>query len=107
MALEDNTKKALAQMIRDLQAKLEEVKPFESALSSQLEELHSHAVGLSKNEEGQYALVKIKFDVAKNAAAIEFVDQLESKDIAIAQYKLNQYVAETIVRKTRGSKYDK
>lgn len=107
MALEDRTKKELAQIIRDLQEKLKEMKPVESALTSQLEDLHSPAIGLSKNAEGQYALVKIKYDVEKNAAAIEKLDQLESKDIAIAQYKLNQYVVETIVRKARGSKYDK
>lgn len=106
MSLTDRTKKELVQIIHDLKEKIKDLKPVESALTSQLEELHSHAIGLTKNEEGQLSLVKIKYDVQKNAAAIEKLEQLESKDIAIAQYKLNQYVAETIVRKTRGSKYD-
>lgn len=108
MALEDRTKKELAQMIRDLETKLKEMKPIESALTSQLEELNYEAVGLVKNEKGQYRLVKIKYDIDKNAALIESIDNLnDTIDPAIAQYKLTQYAHENIMRKARGSKYDK
>lgn len=106
MALEDRTKKELAQIIRELQDKLKELKPVESALTSQLEELHHDAIGLRKDEAGQYALVYIKYDAEKNAAAISEVKELETKDPAIAIYKLNQFTHETIMRKARGSKYD-
>ncbi len=107
MALEDRTKKELAQIIRDLQEKLKEMKPVEATLTAQLEDLHSDAVGLIKNEKGQYRLVKIKYDIGKNAAAIESLDTLnDTIDTAIALYKLNQFTHETIMRKARGSKYD-
>lgn len=106
MALEDNTKKDLAQMVRDLQEKLKELKPVESAQVSQLADLSSHGIGLLKDENGKFSLVKLKFDVSLNAAAIETLEHLNSTDPAIAHYKLTQYVAEVIVRKTRGGKYD-
>lgn len=106
MSLVDRTKKELVQIIHDLTAKLAEMKPVESALVSQLSELHSPAIGLSKTDEGNFIVVKIKYDIEKNAAAIEKLEQLQSKDIAIAHFNLNKYVAETIVRTARGSKYD-
>ena len=107
MSLVDRTKKELVEIIHDLQEKLKELKPVESALTSQLADLHSDAVGLIKNEKGQYRLVKIKYDVEKNAAAIESLDPLnDTVDPAIAIYKLNQFTQETILRKARGSKYD-
>lgn len=106
MALEDRSKKELAQMVRDLQDKLIEMKPVESALTSQLSELNSHAIGLTKDERGNLSLVHIKYDLEKNAAAIEKLTSLESFDYAIADFKLKQFVAEVIVRKTRGGKYD-
>lgn len=106
MALEDNTKKDLAQMVRDLQAKLKELKPVESALTSQLEDLHSNAAGLIKDSKGIYSIVKIKYDIEKNAAAIEKVESCETPDLALAQFQLNKFVVETIVRKARGGKFD-
>lgn len=107
MALEDNTKKVLAEMVRNLEAKLKELKPVENQLKVETLELKQPGIGLHKDDKGKYHLVKISFDVEKKAAAISEVVNLNSTDPAIALYNLNKYVAETIVRKTRGGKYDK
>ncbi len=106
MALEDNTKKALADMVRALQEKLKEMKPVESQLTAKLDELKAPAIGLHKDENGNYSLVKIKFDIEKNAAAIESLQDLESRDPAIATHKLKEYAMEVVMRKTRGGRYD-
>lgn len=106
MALEDNTKKDLANMVRELQAKLLEMKPVESQLTAKLDELKLPAIGLVKDENGNYSLVKIKFDIEKNAAAIEQVENLESKDPAIASHKIKEFAMEKIVRRARGGRYD-
>jgi len=106
MALEDHTKKDLAAMIRELQAKLIEMKPVESQLKADAQELKANAIGLHKDEKGNFSLVKIKFDLDKKAAAISEIESLGSSDDAIASYKLNQYASEMIMRKTRGGKYD-
>lgn len=106
MALEDNTKKDLAQMVRDLKAKLEEMKPVESQLKAELTDLKHDGVGLHKDEKGNYHLVYIKFDVETNAAGIEKLVSLNSTDPAMALFNLNKFVAETIIRKSRGGKYD-
>lgn len=107
MSLVDRTKKELVEIIHGLQEKLKEMKPVESALTAQLQDLHSNAVGLFKNEKGQYRLVKIKYNIERNAAAIESIDNInDTVDPALAQFKLTQYAHETILRKARGSKYD-
>jgi hypothetical protein len=105
MALDQRSKKELVELIHQLQDKLKEMKPVESAITAKLEELNAPGVGLFKDAEGFYHLVKLKFDVEKNAAGIEKLDRIDSKDEAIVMYKLNQYAVETIMRKTRGGKY--
>lgn len=105
MSLEQRSKKELVELIHQLQDKLKEMKPVESAITAKLEELSAPAIGLHKDSDGFYHLVKIKYDVEKNAAGIEKVEKLDSRDEAIVTYKLNQYTNETIMRKARGGKY--
>jgi hypothetical protein len=106
MALEDNTKKDLAQMVRDLEAKVKELQAVEKQQSASLENLKEPAIGLSKDENGTYILVKIKYDIASKSAGIEALESTDTKDIALAFHKLKHYAGEKIMRKARGGKYD-
>ena len=106
MALEDNTKKDLANMVRELESKLKEMKAAEKQLTASVNELKQYAVGLHKDENGKFHLVKLKFDAASKAAGVEEIVDLETSDQAIAAYNVNKYVAEVIMRKVRGGKYD-
>lgn len=106
MSLEQRSKKELVELIHQLQDKLKELATVEKQATAKLEELKSPAIGLSKDKNGFYSLVKIKYDAEKNAAAIESIDKLDSRDEAIVVYKLKQYTVETIMRKARGGKYD-
>lgn len=106
MALEDNTKKALAEMVRALEAKVKELQTVEKQQTAVLDELKRPAIGLHKDEKGKYHLVHIKYDIEKNAAAVEKLESLSSADPAIALWNLKKFVAETIMRKARGGKYD-
>lgn len=105
MSLEQRSKKELVELIHQLQQKLKEMKPVEKQLTAQLEELNSPAIGLHKDDKGVYSLVKLKFDVEKNAAGLEKIERIGT-DPAIALFNLNKFVAETIMRKARGGKYD-
>jgi hypothetical protein len=106
MALEDNTKKDLANMVRELEAKLKEMKPVEKQLTAKVDELKQLAIGLHRDENGKYHLVKIKFDAPSKAAGVDDIVDLSTTDPAIAFYNINKYVSEVIMRKLRGGKYD-
>jgi hypothetical protein len=106
MSLEQRSKKELVELIHQLQAKVKELSHVETSITASLPELISPAIGLSKDKDGYYHMVKIKYDVDKNAALIENVEKIDSRDQAIVLYKLKQYAVETIMRKARGGKYD-
>lgn len=106
MALEDNTKKNLANMVRALEEKVKELQAVEKQQTSTLNELEQPAIGLHKDENGTYHLVKIKYDVVSKAAGVEKIESTETKDVALAFHKLKEYAGEKIMRKARGGKYD-
>ena len=68
------------------------------------EELGQVAIGVIK-QNGKYALVELKYDEAKNVAAIDKVTALDTHDFAVAAYKASQYLTEKVLRKARGDKY--
>lgn len=107
MSLEQRPKKELVEIIQELKEKLKEMKPVEKQLTAQLDELHQPAIGLHKDESGKYHLVHIKYDLEKNAAGIEKIEDLNTHDMALALFNTNKVVAEKIMRKARGGKYDK
>lgn len=107
MAHAQQSKKELLEIIEQLETKLKEVHHVEKQITAEAKDLTKNAVGLTKDKEGFYSIVKIKFDDEKNAAVIEKLERVDSRDEAIVAYKLNQFVQESIIRKARGGKYDK
>lgn len=107
MAHNQMSKKELLDIIVELEQKLKEVQHIEKQVTAELTDLTKNAIGLVKDEDGFYSLVKIKFDNEKNAAAIDKLDRIETRDEAIVAYKINKFVQEEIIRKARGGKYDK
>jgi hypothetical protein len=106
MSLESKSKKELVEIISELKNKVKELKPVEASISAKLDDLEFPAVGLHKNENGEYQVVKIKYDLEKNAAAIEALSDEKNKDVALAYQSINKII-EQMVRKARGGKYDK
>lgn len=106
MSLEQRSKKELVELIHQLQDKVKELAKAEKQVSSELAELKHDAIGLTKDDEGYYHMVKIKYDVDKSSAIVDTIDKIDSRDQAIVLYKLKQYAVETIMRKARGGKYD-
>lgn len=106
MSLEQRSKKELVELIHQLQDKVKELAKVEKQATAQLSELEHNAIGLTKDKDGYYHMVKIKYDVDKSAAMIDNVERIDSRDQAIVLYKLKQYAVETIMRKARGGKYD-
>jgi hypothetical protein len=108
MSLEQRSKKELVEIIQQMKDKVKELSQVEKQQAAQLDDLNAPAIGLHKDEQGRYHLVHIKFDVEKNAAGIERLENLNNTtDPAIALWNLNKIVTETIMRKARGGKYDK
>lgn len=92
-------KKELAEKLVELTEKLEEMKLVEAQVSSSVETLKggSPAIGLHKKQDGTYQLVKIVYDLSKNAAAIiETVDY--GRDNGIAAGKLVKEAGEVYAK---------
>jgi hypothetical protein len=106
VSLEQRSKKELVELIHQLQDKVKELAKVEKQATAQLAELEHNAIGLTKDKDGYYYMVKIKYDVDKSAAMVDNVERIDSRDQAIVLYKLKQYAVETIMRKARGGKYD-
>lgn len=92
-------------LIKELKEKLKEMKAVEKAAITTAAELSSHGMGIHKDEKGYYFLVKIKYDVEKNIAAIEKLEPLNSYDYAIALFQAKKYIVEVILAKARGGRY--
>jgi signal recognition particle subunit SEC65 len=107
MGLEHRTKKELADMVRELEVKLKEVKHVESQILPQFAELEHPALGLTKDSDGYYHMVHIKYDLDKKTAMIDTTEKIETRDQAIVLYRLKQQLTEKIMRKARGGMYDK
>jgi hypothetical protein len=73
MSLETNfTKAQLAEKVRELTEKLREMRGVEAQANASLETLKdgAPAIGLHRTSEGKFQLVRIVYDIEKNAAAI-------------------------------------
>lgn len=107
MEYEKYTKKELAAIIREMKAKLSEMKDVEKQVTTEASELSAPGLSIHRDEKGKFHLVKLKYDIEKNAATIEKVESLDSSDPAIATFKAKQYLVETIIAKAKGGKYVK
>lgn len=105
MSLINKPKAELIELIRELQDKLAQVKNVEKQLNAEAKDLPNNAVGLHKDENGNFSLVKIKYDPQTQAVAIEQLEQIETKDQAIVLDRLKRYVGDNIFRKALGGKY--
>lgn len=96
-------KNELAQKVLELTEKLEEMKVVEAQVEATVDTLRqgSPAIGLHKKQDGTFELVKIVYDVSKNAAAIiEFVDFGINSQVAAG--KLIKEAGEILVKATQG-----
>ena len=98
------THKEKDDIIKELKEKLESMKSVEEQITLTAAELSQYGFGICKDSVGDYQLVKLKFDIDKNTAAIDGQDNL-GKDVAIVLYKAKQYLVETVIKKAKGGKY--
>jgi hypothetical protein len=108
MSLETNyTKTQLAEKVRELTEKLKEMRQVEAQVSASVETLKdgNPAIGLVQNENGMFQLVRIVFDLEKNAAAIIATEDY-GKDFQIAGGRLVKEAGDVFL-KASGSKYYK
>ena len=98
------SKKQVDEVNQLLKEKLEEMKEIEEKISFTAEDLSQFGMGVIKDSTGDFFLVKLKFDLEKNAAIIESTQNL-GKDPAIMQFKGQQYVFDVIYKKAKGDKY--
>ena len=108
MSLESNfTKAQLAEKVRELTEKLKEMKGVEAQAKASVEGLKDGhpAIGLAKDDNGRFKLVKIVYDLNKNSAAIIATEDFGS-DHQIAGGKLIKE-AGNIFLKSSESKYYK
>jgi hypothetical protein len=101
----DKTKPELQETIKELRAKLKEMKSIEEVVTATAKELTDFALGVHKGVDGKFNIVHIRYDVEKNAAVIEKLDALGTHDFSIAAYKARQELAERVLRKAKGDKY--
>lgn len=86
MSLETNYSKAeLAEKVRELTKKLTEMKQVESQINASTETLKdgNPAVGIVKNKDGTFTIVKLVYDLEKNAAVIIGTEAL-GRDMQVA-----------------------
>lgn len=100
------SKAELIEFVGTLTKKLEELKHAEASQIAEIKNLKHAALGIVKDENGLYALVKIAYDLDQNAAQIAGVEKLNTRDEAIVLYQAKIYLGEKIFRKARGGVYD-
>lgn len=102
MSLETNmSKKELADKVRELTEKLKEMRGVEAQVNASVETLKtgSPAVGIHRDDKGNFFLVKIVYDLNQNAAAI--IDKVElGRDQQIAGGKLVKEAGEAFLKAT-------
>lgn len=101
----DQTKDDLKRIIKELKAKLTEMKGLEKQVQVTAQELTHIGFSIVKGDKNKYSLVQLKFDIELNAAVIDTVTDLDTTDHAIANFKAMQFLTEKIMRKARGDRY--
>ena len=102
----DMSKKELLELVSDMEQKIKELSHVEKRTSADLAALPHPAIGLTRDKDGYYHMVRIKYNPETMAAMIESIDKIESRDLAIVMWKMKQEGLEKIMRKARGGKYD-
>jgi len=95
------TKKDLEAEIKVLKEEVRRLRKEAKSTEAELEGLGSEAHGIIKLEDGHYNLVRIKFDVESNKAAIEEVKDI-GKSIGNASTKVKHAVIDTLVEVNKG-----
>jgi hypothetical protein len=85
--LESKNKKELVSIIEQLQAKLVEMQGVEAKQEASESNLPGFGFSVVRNAEGTYQLVEIAFDSASKAAKVEKIEDLSTKDYAIAAHR--------------------
>ena len=85
-------------IIDELKAKLKEMKSLEKQVETDASELSQLALGVHKDAQGHFHLIKIKYDVEKGIAAIEQSQDLHTRDYAVALYKSKEHLVLNILK---------
>lgn len=99
MSLENLTKKELADKVRELTEKLKEMRVVEAQVTASVETLKDGeiAVGVTKQEDGTFLLIKVVYDLKKNAAAI--IDKKDiSRDMQVAGGTMMKQIGEVFYK---------
>lgn len=86
------------ELIKELKAKLKEMKQLEKAVETTAAELSVPALGVHKDSDGKFYLIDVRYDLEQNVAAISKKIDLNSRDYAIALNKAKEYLVFQILK---------
>lgn len=86
------------ELIKELKAKLKEMKQLEKAVETTAAELSVPAFGVQKDKKGNYFLVKIKYDLEQGIAAIDCKESLNTTSYPVALMKAKEYLVFEILK---------
>lgn len=92
------SKKELEDSNRELRAKLKEMKLLEKKIEATSADLPSLGFGVHKDAKGKFHIVKLKYDLATSAAAIDTVTDLHTTTYASALLKAKEYLVYDILK---------
>lgn len=90
------TKTELEKEVRSLKSEIRELRKSSKAATGNLESLPFSGVGIAKDNDGKYNLVKLKFNLENNSAAVEDVFKIVKGRSDAAIYSRNAIVDEVI-----------
>ena len=99
MNLESKTKKELIEIIRQLKDKLIEVKDVEKQVTASKDSLTGKGMSLSFDDNKGYQLVLLGYSLNDNAANINEIVDIGTKDMDVAIFHAKKYLAEKIWNK--------
>jgi hypothetical protein len=85
--LESKSKKELVAIIEQFQQKLSEMQGVEAKQEAQEIGLNGYSFSIFRTLENDYKLAKIAFDVTTKAAKVEEIEDLGTKDYALAAHR--------------------
>jgi hypothetical protein len=85
--LESKSKKELVAIIEQFQQKLSEMQGVEAKQEASESNLQGYSFSIVRTLENDYKLVKIAFDFATKAAKVEEIEDLGTKDYAMAAHR--------------------
>ena len=91
------SKKDLVEIIEQLKIKLSEMKEVEQKAISNEESLPGQAFSIFQDDNDQFHMAKISYNADKLVAKIEKIENLDTKNLQLANYYATKELAEKIM----------